>query len=221
MGGLMSELQTMESGDALWNLVSREPLSNIVCDMTTRNNLQHAFFFHSNPSIRRVVTIATPHNGSNFSNVTTRWLGRKLISLPDELLKTRSLLYEQNPQAFPKEGLLSISTSVDALAPSSPAWEFFRTAERAPWVTYHNIIGSLEETKVLGTVAGKGDGIVRIESARVPNAASEIIVQAEHTEVHRQPAAILEVRRILLQHLSEMKAGYQPPLTHELISQAK
>ena len=34
------------------------------------------------PSVRRVVTLGTPHRGSEFSNGVTRWLGRKLITLP-------------------------------------------------------------------------------------------------------------------------------------------
>jgi pimeloyl-ACP methyl ester carboxylesterase len=219
MGGLMAEMQTIESGNALWELVSQEPLERIICTPDTYNNLAKAFFFSPNPSVRRVVSIATPHNGSNFSNVATRWLGRKLINLSDELYDTRTLLYQQNPHAFVKDSLLSITTAVDALEPSSPAWSFLSGASRAPWVRYHNIIGSLEETRVLGAVAGKGDGIVKIESARIPFAESEIIVASEHTQVHRQPATILEVRRILLQHLAEMQANQPFANPHGLISQ--
>ena len=40
------------------------------------------FYFHPNPSIRRVVMIATPHHGSQFSNQTTQYLLGKLIHLP-------------------------------------------------------------------------------------------------------------------------------------------
>ena len=219
MGGLMATMQTIESGNDLWKLVSREPPERIVCVPATLNSLSQTFFFSPNPSIRRVVTIATPHNGSNFSNVATQWLGRKLINLPEELLENRDRLFEQNPNVFPENGLLSITTSVEALGPSSPAWKFLATAPRAPWVRYHNIIGSLEEAKLLGAVAGKSDGIVKVESARIPYAESEIIVPSEHTQVHRQPAAILEVRRILLQHLSEMRASHQLVNRYGLISQ--
>jgi hypothetical protein len=166
------------------------------------------------------VSIATPHNGSNFSNVATQWLGRKLINLPDELDDTRELLYRQNPNAFPENSLLAITTAVEALEPSSPAWSFLSTAARAPWIRYHNIIGSLEQTKLLGAVAGKSDGIVKIESARAPYAESEIVVVAEHMQVHRQAATILELRRILLQHLAEMQAN-QPLFNKPVTAQAR
>jgi pimeloyl-ACP methyl ester carboxylesterase len=219
MGGLIATMQTIETEDEMWKLVSDHPLDRVVCDPVTRKNMANAFFFGPNPSVRRVVTIATPHHGSNFSNVTTQWLGRKFIGLPDQLLTFQKRLFQQNPQLLAKDSLLSMTTAVEALDTSSPAWEFFANAARAPWVTYHNIIGSLEATKVLRAVAGKSDGIIKIESARIPYAESEITVASEHTQVHRQPAAILEVRRILLQHLAEIEATQSLARPHGMVSQ--
>jgi hypothetical protein len=40
---------------------------------------------------------------------------------------------------------------------------------------------------------------------------SEITVNADHTTVHRHPRAILEVRRILLEHLSAAKPEMTSP----------
>ena len=37
------------------------------------------------------------------------------------------------------------------------------------------------------------------------DAASEIMVPADHTTVHTHPAAVLEVRRILLEHLADLE----------------
>ena len=45
------------------------------------------FFFEPSPSIRRVVTIATPFRGSKFSNQTTQWLLDKLIH-PDTVAES-------------------------------------------------------------------------------------------------------------------------------------
>ena len=36
--------------------------------------------------------------------------------------------------------------------------------------------------------------------------ASELIVPADHTTVHAHPLAVLEVRRILLEHLAELRS---------------
>lgn len=38
---------------------------------------------------------------------------------------------------------------------------------------------------------------------------SEITVQAEHTKVHTKPKTILEVRRILLDHLKDIDSNYR------------
>ena len=73
-------------------------------------------------------------------------------------------------------------------------------------VTYHNIIGVLPEDEVLGKVAAKGDGVVKFESARVESAASEAIVPEDHVNIHRHPLSVLEVQRILVEHLAELRA---------------
>jgi hypothetical protein len=56
---------------------------------------------------------------------------------------------------------------------------------------------------VLSKVAGESDGVVTVDSARLPNAASELIVEADHINVHRHPRAVLEVQRVLLEHLDQ------------------
>jgi hypothetical protein len=59
-----------------------------------------------------------------------------------------------------------------------------------------------------GKVAGEGDGVVPLESARVDDAVSQIEVPAEHTAIHRHPRAILEVRRVLLEHLHQVQTAW-------------
>jgi hypothetical protein len=55
-------------------------------------------------------------------------------------------------------------------------------------------------------LAGEGDGVVSLESARLDGAASQIVVPADHQTVHRHPASILEVRRVLREHLAELES---------------
>ena len=47
------------------------------------------------------------------------------------------------------------------------------------------------------------DGVVTYPSAHLEDAESEIVVEADHSQAHRHPAAIREIRRILLKHLEE------------------
>ena len=49
------------------------------CGPTTRPaaELARVVYFHPNPSVKRVITIGTPHRGSDFANDYTRWLSRR------------------------------------------------------------------------------------------------------------------------------------------------
>ena len=90
MGGLVARLQTLESGQDFWKLASRIPWEQVKAEPDVRQKLGEVFYFHPNPSIRRVVTIATPHAGSTFSNQTTQYLLDKLIRLPQTIVNPSS-----------------------------------------------------------------------------------------------------------------------------------
>jgi len=205
MGGLVSKLQTVASGEEFWKTVSEEPFSQIRATPEVRAKLESCFFFQPSPSVRRVITIGTPHRGSSFSNQTTQWLLGKLIDLPDRLLQGQQELVRDNPHAFPQNSLLYIRTSIDSLSPSATIFPVMLASRPAPWIRYHNIIGQVPQRGLVGYLAGDGDGVVSIESARVDNVASEIVVPADHTTVQTHPLAVLEVRRILLEHLAELE----------------
>ena len=214
MGGLVSQLQTIPSGDDIWRLVSSEPLGQVKTDAKTRQKLQSTFFFQPSPSIRRVVMIATPHRGSTFSTQTTQWLLGKLIDLPQKLIDSQQELFRDNPGAFADRSLLKVRTSIDSLSPGSPIFSTILTRRPAPWVKYHSIVGSVPKDWWLAKVSGDGDGVVSLASAHLDGAASEITVPADHTTVHAHPAAVLEVRRILLEHLAELEGRPVESLAH-------
>jgi len=206
MGGLVSRMQTMESGDDFWRILSDRPFEELNADDETREKLAQTVFFRANPSIRRVVTIGTPHRGSNFSNDYTRWLGRKLIRLPSIVLRTTSRIVRDNPRFFRNTELLTTTTSIDSLSPDSPILPVMLSSPGAPWVKHHNIVGVVSEKKLLARISEKGDGVVPYESAHLDDVASEVVVDADHIHVHQHPRSILEVRRILLDHSNEMLA---------------
>jgi hypothetical protein len=170
------------------------------------------FFFEPDRSIRRVVTIATPHRGSEFSNQTTQWLGRLVIEMP-QFYGNRNRVLQDNPNLFHDTRLLTIDTSIESLSPDSPMLPVMLQSNRAPWVTYHNIVGVVPEEGLLGRVADDGDGVVHFASAHLDDVESEIVVNADHVKVHRHPRSILEVRRILLEHLDEVQGRRGEQLT--------
>jgi pimeloyl-ACP methyl ester carboxylesterase len=207
MGGLVSRLQTLESGDDFWHIVSDKPFEDVKATPELKAGLEKTFYFQPNPSIRRVVTIGTPHRGSNFANETTRYLGRKLINLPTMLVQGSEQLRKDNPGYFRNANVLEVPTSIDALAPDSPILPVMLKVARGPWIHFHNVVGQIPKKGWFGGESiGDGDGIVGFNSAHLDDVDSEIVVDADHSSLHRHPRTVLEVRRILLEHLSDLRA---------------
>ncbi len=202
MGGLIAQLQTVDSGNEIWKLVSDTPFDKLQGDEATKQSVRDWFFFKPNPSVQHVVTIATPFRGSKYSNDTTQWLTRAVSKMPEQLtgvLKTFSL--EQRDQ-INNHSLLDIENGVESLSPKSPFFEAMLNIPRAPWVQYHNVIGEIKQNyPTFGLNVPEGDGVVRLTSAEADWAESRAIVPSSHTKVHTHPEAILEVRRILLDSL--------------------
>ena len=72
-------------------------------------------------------------------------------------------------------------------------------------MSYHNIVGVVPEDSFWNRFSERGDGVVDFESAHREDFQSEIVVDADHMTVHAHPRAILEVRRILLEHLAQVR----------------
>ena len=206
MGGLVSRMQTIDSRDDFWKMLSDEPIESVQGPPEDVARLVSAMKFRPNPSVKRVVTIGTPHRGSDFANKYTRWLARKLIELPARLVSSGHSLARANPGLFRDTQLLTEANAIDSLAPDSPIFPVMLRAEKAPDVKYHNIIGVLENPSWLNGRKSRGDGVVEYASARMDDVESELIVDADHTSIHVTGTAIFEVRRILLEHLHEIDA---------------
>jgi pimeloyl-ACP methyl ester carboxylesterase len=208
MGGLVSKLQTVESADAFWQTMSEHPFAELNADPDTARALAGTFFFRPNPSVRRVVTLGTPHRGSEFSNEVTRWLGQTLITLPSKMLEGRNQLVANNRGYFRARAPIDIKTSIDSLAPDSPVLPVLLSAAPGPWVNYHNVAGLDPDPGWRKFLVGDGDGVVSLASARLDQTRqlrSQIVVPADHISVHRHPQSILEVRRVLFEQLVGLK----------------
>ena len=97
---------------------------------------------------------------------------------------------------------MTIPTSVDSLSPNSPFIKQLVSTESDSSIQFHNIVGNVEHSSWLEKLGSEpGDGVVSLESAKLPNALSEVEVPAEHQQVHQHPKAILEVKRILIENL--------------------
>ncbi|TWT35407.1 Alpha/beta hydrolase family protein [Posidoniimonas corsicana] len=215
MGGLVSRMQSVDSKRLFWEANTERPFESLIADQETKGTLASTYFFRPNPSVRRVVTIGSPHRGSKFANGLTTWLGRKLIAAPMRAMQGRQQLFAQNPGYFRLHSPVSLRTSIDSLAPDSTLLPPLLDAPPGPWVSYHNIMGDAPESGWRTLIGSEGDGVVALDSARLdgsPQLDSQLVVPSDHLTLHRHPQSILEVRRILLEQVSELQSpGYGYP----------
>ncbi|MCL2347885.1 MAG: alpha/beta hydrolase [Planctomycetaceae bacterium] len=205
MGGLISLLQTIDSGDRFWKLISDTPFDRIQGDEAIKREIHRWFFFDANPSIKRVVTIATPYRGSYYSNGTTQWLTRSVSKMPVQITGVLAKFWTEQKNVITNKSLLDIENGVDSLSPDSPFFMTMLASPRASWVHYHNIIGDIKPNyPTFGLKIPNGDGVIRVTSAEAEWAESEITVPSSHIKVHTHPETILEVRRILLKYIDEL-----------------
>jgi pimeloyl-ACP methyl ester carboxylesterase len=208
MGGLVSKLMTVDSGNDFWQLVSEEPLDRLKLNDGIRGELQQMFFFQRQECVKCVIFLGTPHHGSKLSPSPLGRLADRLVHLPKSLMTASQDLMKENPDLTGVLTEQALATSVDLLAPSAPALELLAARPRPEKTHYHSIIGVISspgvDLEVGRWIAGdsdeKGDGVVPYRSAHLENAESELVVPADHFHVHHHPLALLEVRRILLEH---------------------
>ncbi|HSE04812.1 MAG TPA: hypothetical protein VLK35_11725 [Methylomirabilota bacterium] len=190
-GGLLVKMQSISSGDRLWNAASKIPLAELHLSDQTRDVLQHALFVEPLPGLSRVVFICTPHRGSFvagrnvIANVT-----RKLLSLPFTLTGMAADL-ARNPGL----GTLVVPSAVDNM---SPRHHFIRALQEipiAPSITVNSIVAVEGD----GPVENGDDGVVAYSSAHLTGVESELIVKSNHS-TQGNPHTIEEVRRILRLH---------------------
>lgn len=206
MGGLLSHMVTVDSGELLWQLNSDRRFDEMVGPSKVLEELKHYLFFQPLPFARRVVFLATPHRGSDMSRGMVGRIGSNLISEADQIANLLSQLVKDNPEAFPRR-FRRLPSSIETLSPDSTMLESLLSMRPGPGVVYHSIIGSLRAEGVAQTT----DGVVPYRSAHLDGVASERIVRSDHG-VQKDPEAIREVQRILLLHLGANEPSALAPL---------
>jgi pimeloyl-ACP methyl ester carboxylesterase len=193
-GGLLTRLMVTDSGTRAWEALPDVPFDQVDVSPDTRALLKQMLFFEPLPFVTRVVFIATPHRGSFRVSSFVLSVLRRLISLPFTVVKGARELAERNP------GLSMIERSpnaVDGMRPGSPLVRTLPTMPIDQVVTAHSIIPIRGDPPA----AGQNDGVVTYESAHLDGVASEKIISRSEHSTQSNPATILELRRILYEHL--------------------
>jgi pimeloyl-ACP methyl ester carboxylesterase len=205
MGGLISQMLTINSGDKLWHSVSSKPVDNLKATEEVKSEIRRVFFFESNPAVNRIVTIASPYDGSSLSNRFTQWLSGSLVWLPAKTYQLSRVVFELDDKSW-WERVSAPRTSMDSLTKESGVLRLIRETQVPADIKHHNIVG----IKRGSSQSDWTDGVVSYRSAHCDDASSEKIVRASHSEVHRHPEAVAEVRRVLLEHLRESQSRRYP-----------
>ena len=200
MGGNLTDLQIRNSGNALVNLNFVVPIADLDTSAKKKKDLESLLVFTANPDIERVIYLATPHRGSKISVKWFARLGSRVIRLPGQLLSstTSELSGLSHLTPIGEKQLTEKHDSLISLHPSNPNFPVILQMPVGKGTTYHSIIGQVNQSKPI--IKGD-DKVVWYRSSHLTGAASEKIVDASHTHITHNPAAINEVHRLLYLHI--------------------
>jgi pimeloyl-ACP methyl ester carboxylesterase len=199
MGGLHAKLQVVEPGTALWVAFAQVPFEQMRLRPQVRRQVAPNYFFKPLPFVNRVVYIATPHAGSSLASLGVGRIASATVRQPEAFVAIHREAVRDNPGALHPEYERSVPTSIDILEPKSSILQALHRLKTPCWVSTHTIMGNAWTNPI----SGPGDKVVAISSARLPGVASEVVVPAIHTKVHHHPITVLELERILGDHLRE------------------
>jgi hypothetical protein len=194
-GGLLTKLTAIDSGTRFWDNISQKPFDKLDVSPETRELLQRSVFYTPLPFVKRVIFISTPHRGALMAG---NWLGRiaaGLVTLPATMVRQLG----EAATTSGDEKLIAVlrrpPTAIDNMNPRHVAIRTLASIQVDPNIPAHSIIAVEGD----GPKETGDDGVVAYRSAHIDEAESEVVVRWNHS-VQGQPAAVEEVRRILLEH---------------------
>lgn len=199
MGGLHAKLQVVDPGTALWDSLAQVPFERLRAPPAMRERVAATYFFEPAPFVKRVVYIATPHGGSSLASLAVGRFASATIRQPPATVAFHREIVRLNPGAVRPEYEKALPTTIDILEPESMVLQAIHRLRPPCWVSQHTILGDAWTSPV----SGPGDKVVPVSSARLPGVVSEVTVPASHTKVHHHPITVLEMERILGEHLRE------------------
>lgn len=180
----------------------KEGLAPLNGDDHTLEQIQSNFIFIPARGVSRIVYMATPHRGSTFADNWIGRLGQRLIDLPSDMLEeaTRIATLSRGMFLLNPLHLKDELTSIRQLSPDSSLVKHMSELRCSPAISVHSIIGD----RGRNDTPHSSDGVVKYHSSHLDWSVSEKIVPSGHS-VQDDPAAAVELRRILREHLVKVK----------------
>ena len=194
-GGLLAKMMAVDPGDRLWAPISHQRPEDLQLSAASLDLIRRSYFFRPVPEVRRVVFIATPHGGSFLTEFAVTRLLSRLITLPLSVAEASAEVLSGNADAVMLNLQGARLGSLNGMTPGSPFIRSLRALPLAPGVTGNAIIAVRGD----GPPESGSDGVVRFESAHLPDMESELVVRSGHS-TQNNPQTISEVRRLLLLH---------------------
>ena len=149
----------------------------------------------------RAIFLAAPHSGTDYADRWFTLAARKIIRLPATFLTSLADTLTSD-DADLKDFVKTITNGVIQNGPSdlskkSKFMELTATIQPKKDLVFHSIIGNMTKSDDPNIIT---DGIVPYKSAHLEHAVSEKILHGGHS-IQETPEAVLELRRILRQHL--------------------
>ena len=157
----------------------------------------------------RAIFLSAPHRGTAFADRWFTKLARRIIKLPGAFvgaLADAVVDQDTNFKNFINEiGKGVIQNGPSDLSHNSKFTELTEDVMPRKGIVFHSIMGNITDSTDPDVIT---DGIVPYRSAHLDGAASEQIFKGGHS-IQETPEAVLELRRILRQHLVEL-GRYKP-----------
>jgi pimeloyl-ACP methyl ester carboxylesterase len=196
MGGMLTHAQVTTLTAQMWE--KDKKIGPVAKDVLSKNSadslIVRSMTFRTNPRIKRVVFVCTPHRGSDLATSGAGKFGISLITLPLTIATTMKDALTTQEIAQLTGSSKRLPNSVSGLKPTNPALPIMNSAPIT--VPYHSIIGDRGK----GDSPNSTDGVVAYWSSHLDGAQSEKIVPGPHTSTGL-PETISELDRILTLHL--------------------
>jgi len=230
MGGVIARSLSKDVGDNVWNAffrVSPEEMTDV--SESTRDTMARMLIWEPVPSLERGIYIAAPHKGAVLADSSPARLVMRLIEIPFQVVQQQFDLFNelagslradlfdsapqnsqtsqnsqspQTPQNLRRaeaRKLRLFNNSISSLSPGYPLFGALNESPTKPGFAEHSIIGNRND----GNIFRSSDGVVAYWSSHLPDAESEFIVRATHTNIYQVPPTIAELERILLENLGK------------------
>jgi pimeloyl-ACP methyl ester carboxylesterase len=198
MGGLISSLVVRKGGEDLWKQFTDTPPEKLKISAPAKDHLLKIVNFEPREDIRRVVFVATPHQGSQLAMNPFAEFFSNMVRLPNLFTSGERLVMVNSIRNNLRDLFVAPANSIRFLRAKSPLLLAILKLPMSKQVTYHSVIGDQGK----GDTPHSSDGVVPYWSSHLPNAKSEKVVPSGHG-ANEDPEGIEEIRRILRLHLLE------------------